>query len=273
MSLDHRCPVCGKAFIQQTDHDYLLCKTCGIVKNAAYTPVPYSASYFDEEYKEQYGKTYLDDFSMIYGLSLNRLTTFQSLFDVISFKDMSLLDVGCAMGFFLKAAVDRGFHHCEGVEISSYASDFVKERFHLDVFNSSFDKTEIDKKYNVISSWFFVEHTPDPVETIRKMYSLLSEDGFLLLSLPSCFGPLFTFHRDDFFKTHPGDHSYDFSPSSIRKILKGIGFKKVFVLPASYHPERIVKKTKFFFPLFAKVYSLIAKFTGFGDTIEVYAQR
>ena len=40
--------------------------------------------------------------------------------------DLSLLDIGSAMGFFLKSALDRGICNLLGIEISPFAADYCK---------------------------------------------------------------------------------------------------------------------------------------------------
>lgn len=95
-----------------------------------------------------------------------------------------ILDVGCAAGFFLKVAQDRGWGVC-GVELSeamaAYASHLIGQPIArrvaaLDVAPASFD---------AITLWEYIEHIPDPRDEVRRLVELLKPGGVLALSTPN----------------------------------------------------------------------------------------
>lgn len=279
---DNICPVCGK--ILQNDsklecgNNFLKCTGCGLVINKFYKEDNYSDKYFTEDYCKQYGKTYEEDFSSIYTESLRRLKNINNLRNsVYKSKDkFSLIDIGCAMGFFLKAAADNGADKLMGIEISEYAASFVRKNYGYDVYNRSFDEYNEDKRFDVVSFWYFLEHNPDPILTFKKLANMANNLGVIAFSVPSVFGPLYCKNRSDWYRLHPKDHSLDFTPRSLKIMLKQQGFKKIVIVPASFHPERYFTRfngKNIFFRLFALCYRLIARKIGFGDTLEVYATR
>jgi len=225
-----------------------------------------------EKYKKQYSKTYLEDFDNIYNIALKRLKKIiTKLEDKANIKKISLLDIGSAMGFFLKAARDTGIDSIKGVEISNFAAEYCTNEFNIDVINSSFMETNLEKSYDIITAWFFIEHCEHPSQVIKKIYHILNHNGIFAFSVPSIFGPLFLFNRSNWINNHPVDHKIDFSPFSVKKYLKKIGFRKIKTSPGGIHPERVLSQNSLFYKPFKVLYPLLSRAISFSDTIEVIA--
>ena len=262
------CPICKDSRSKQIANDIFLCKSCNILFNNAYQQLPYFADYFSAEYKNQYGKTYEDDHDAIYAASLLRIKKIKKLLNN-NLAGKSLLDIGCALGFFCKAAKDSGFQLVEGLEISEYAAQYCKEKFSISVTSVDFEKFLTAKKYDVITAWYVMEHFANPFAMFQKVYSMLHNNGIFACTLPSYFGPLFYCHRDIWIKNHPVDHRIDVSPRGITQLLKNIGFVKVKCYPSGYHPERfcsLASKHK-------KIYIKLSDSICFSDTIMVIAKK
>lgn len=268
------CPVCSSDKYKSLSVNLHLCKKCSIAFNSEYKPLSYDNDYFLNEYKMQYGKTYLEDFDNIYNSSQKRLKIILRLIDKYTGKkNLTLLDIGSAMGFFLKCAKDSGIAKVTGIEISEYASNFSNNEFGINVIQSSFSNAGITDSYDIITAWFFIEHCEDPVSIINKIYNITKRNGIFALSVPSLFGPLFRQNKAEWIKSHPGDHKVDFTPLSIKKLLKNTGFRKILVKPAGIHPERVCPSNSLLFRPFSYLYNIFSNTTAFSDTIEVYAVK
>ena len=265
------CPFCGRQNRTAISASLYRCAGCGIIFNADHKSLSYDRDYFITSYKEQYGKTYVEDFDNIYRMSQARLDLI--LANIVKRPDLSLLDLGCAAGFFLKAAKDRGVENLLGIEVSEFAAEYCRNTFSIDVIQSPFDEAAIDRKFSVISSWFFLEHMPDPAADINRIFSMLEDGGVFACGIPSYYGPSFSFDREGWVRTHPADHRIDLSPSSAKRILKQAGFRRVKVYRSGYHPERVVKKDSWIYPLFEPVYNIFSRLTAYSDTIEIYAVK
>lgn len=266
-----KCPVCGKDEKRKISSNLNLCRNCHIIFNSDCRSLSYDRDYFINEYNEQYGKTYLEDYGNIYNLSNSRLNRILELLAVEG--KHSLLDIGCAAGFFLKAAKDRGISTLLGIEISEYAADYCRKTFGIDVIESPFDNVELHKRFDIITSWFFIEHCMDPLGAMTRIFSMLNRGGIFALSVPSHYGPMFYFDKEKWVATHPADHRIDLSPSSAKRILKEIGFRKVYVIKSGYHPERVLKSSSLIYGFFEPLYRKFTDLTAFSDTIEIYAVR
>ncbi len=266
-----KCPICGKNEAKKISTNLNLCKSCHVLFNSDCRSLSYDRDYFISEYREQYGKTYLEDYGNIYNLSIERLDRILKLLAIGGMT--SLLDIGCAAGFFLKAAKDKGISTLLGIEISSYAADYCRNTFGIDVIESPFDRVELHKRFDIITSWFFIEHCAEPMNAMKRIYSMLNKGGIFALSVPSYFGPMYYFKTDEWIRTHPADHRIDLSPSSAKAILKSLGFRKVYVIKSGYHPERIMRSGSILYSLLEPLYRKFTDFTAFSDTIEIYAVK
>ncbi len=270
------CPLCGgkKKLRSLYESSLQYCGNCHVVINLSHAPASYDSNYFLDEYQQQYGKTYEEDFSWIYELGRQRLRDIRKLSPRKNFSEMRLLDIGCALGFFLKAAHDEGFGHVEGLEISGFASEYCRKSFGFSVLNQPFEKyAGVKSSFDVITAWYVIEHSSSPVELLGKIYHMLKPGGVLACSMPSIFGPMFTFHRNEWIMTHPGDHYIDFSPGALKKVLYKTGFRSVRCCPAAYHPGRVINENSLLFSPFALVYGKLSKLFCFSDTMNIFALK
>jgi SAM-dependent methyltransferase len=250
------------------------CRQCGAAFNREYRPREYHKSYFVDEYRSQYGKTYEEDAAAIKALSRNRLDRiFRLLGPQRERQSLRLLDIGSAMGFFLSEASEAGIGVVEGLEVSGYAAAYCRKRLKLSVRNSTFENARLTQRYDVITAWYFIEHCPDPGDAVRKIHGLLTKGGIFAMATPSLFGPLYMCDRRAWIESHPSDHRVDFSPRSIRRILAGAGFSGISVRAAGVHPERVLRRDSVFYGPFSGLYTGFSKIARFSDTMEVFAVR
>jgi len=96
-----------------------------------------------------------------------------------------ILDIGSALGTFLKIAHDRGWE-VKGVELSEFGVQHTRTRYgfevhHGDVTTSNFPAQSFD----AITMWDVIEHVEEPVANLEKVIELLKPNGLLLLTSDS----------------------------------------------------------------------------------------
>jgi hypothetical protein len=103
-----------------------------------------------------------------------------------------LLEIGCARGLFLAAARRRGYD-VTGVEPSTAAAAYARDRLGLTVHATQLADAPVDGRFDVVCAWDTIEHVPDPVEFWRAVRPLVADDGVVLFSrrtsrrcLPGC---------------------------------------------------------------------------------------
>jgi SAM-dependent methyltransferase len=153
-----------------------------------------------------------------------------------------LLDIGCGQGFFLKTAQDHGYT-AHGIDVSEIAVTHAKTAFGVSASVSSLDALNPDREgYDIICAWHVLEHFLDPVEALRKMRSLLPEDGVCVLEVPNLHSLKFIVSRTKWHGgNHPLYHRTFFTWTTLHGVLSEAGFSAVRRIALSYRvPGRSV---------------------------------
>lgn len=104
---------------------------------------------------------------------------------VNSLKDVSVLDLGCGLGFFL-SALNKDIKKF-GIEYSSFAINYMNENFpEISTINSK-DMKDVEKfniKFDVIMCYHVIEHIKEPVKIFDVIKSNLKAGGYLIIGTP-----------------------------------------------------------------------------------------
>jgi len=285
--VNRRCPVCGEnqaknSIARFTERTFRRCGKCGLIYVDRTAPplIEYGEEYFLENYKKQYGKTYLEDFPHLIALAKRRLAKIKSLMRVI--KDKTILDIGCAYGAFLVAAKEAGFSPC-GIDPAREAVRHVQKKLRITVVHGSFPYSWLpvpnspdSSQYDVVTMWYVIEHFADSQKAFIEIQKVLKPGGILALSTPSFSGVSGRSSLHRYLEKSPADHFTIWSPKMCKKALSLAGFKVKKIVITGHHPERF----KFWGKLagskispFYWVILLISKIFRLGDTFEVYAVK
>jgi 2-polyprenyl-3-methyl-5-hydroxy-6-metoxy-1,4-benzoquinol methylase len=271
------CPICGtfkdSLVVKRKDiyNIYWCAKDLVFFRDQDYeAPTLYSSNYFVEDYQKQYGKTYEQDKENINGLNLPRLKTILALTADKSYKK-NLLEVGCALGFFLELAKQSGQFEVEGVEISEYAANFAKYKLELNVMQKDFLKTVFSHPvYDVIAMWYYLEHNKQMDDALVKIKEALKIGGILALSTPNANGITARKNHKEYAKIIPEDHYLEFSIPGITAMMKKHGLELVATRITGIHPGRWIKvKSK----IINRILTWVMKKKKLGDTFEAYFKR
>jgi SAM-dependent methyltransferase len=140
----------------------------------------------------------------------------------------TLLDVGCALGFSTKLALQCGFD-AYGIDPSDYAvaramtlvgKSRVRKAKLSDMHNAT-------KKYDVIAMFDVFEHLSDPRADLATVHSILKDDGIVILAtgdtgslLARVLGRRWTF-------INPPQHLYFYNRHNLTRLLGDCGFESV----------------------------------------------
>ncbi|WP_175608213.1 cytidylyltransferase domain-containing protein, partial [Treponema pallidum] len=305
----HCCPFCGEMVAvdvvgRALHKTFQRCNECDMIflSFVISDPVRYSESYFFEEYKAQYGKTYLEDFDQIRMHGARRMEEIERLYAEVfcadegnSFAvDKKVLDVGCAYGAFLSAAKAAGWN-AVGVDVCEFAVRHVRDTLCIPacvatfpllpecfdfVIRHSFATNRPQQvsvyirecTFSAVTLWFVIEHFQDLEAVLRKVADLLVPGGILAFSTPNFAGVTGMRFPHLFFAQSPCDHFTIWDARTVKKQLLRYGFTVKKIVVTGHHPER-------FYPhkhlksggLKWKMLMALSKWFQLGDTMEVYA--
>jgi SAM-dependent methyltransferase len=197
---------------------------------------------------------------------------------VLSNRELSILDVGAATGEFVREALNRG-HSAEGIEISGVARKTAKEHYGIDLLNVGLDEIQYVDKYDVIHMNHVFEHLPYPDKSLIDCWRLLRPNGCLVLEVPQQFyndldrlKRVLLIGKQAQFTSYSLHHTYFFSPRSLSNLLRVSGFSVEKLRTANpdrtpFGPPRLKNL------LLRGFLSLSDKIHRGGNIIETYARK
>ncbi len=272
------CPACGHfpnpAVARFPRRTYFRCVCCRLLYLAAFglPAAAYGQSYFFEEYRRQYGRTYLEDFPAIQAAGRKRLQVLIPLLRRCCpelANPPRLLDVGCAYGPFLAAAREAGLQ-AEGLEVSAEAVRYVREKLGLPCAQGDFLQVEdpgSPRGYDAVSLWYVLEHFRDAAAALKRANRLLRPGGVLAFSTPSASGISARRSLRRFLEASPADHFTIWTPRLAGPLLRRFGFRLERLQVMGHHPERFPGR------LPAALVQAASRLLRLGDTFEAYAVK
>ena len=254
-----KCPLCGyegnfSLFEVINQHRIFECPSC----NLQFT-YPLKAMDYDKAYKKE-----VEDLLSISSMDYNwaktvlpeeeeikrweKVPRFNVLLPILSvIPKGKLFDVGCSSGNFLLLARKRGFE-VYGMGASEEAVKIARENFGLNVVKAlSFDELpeEFKGPYKIITAFEVLEHVDNPCKFLNDIYSMLENEGFLLLSCP----PFYKFENlvlgyrkyKWWFHDYPPHHLTRWKPWTLFYALKSIGFSEVFIFTEPLIPGTVLE--------------------------------
>jgi 2-polyprenyl-3-methyl-5-hydroxy-6-metoxy-1,4-benzoquinol methylase len=153
----------------------------------------------------------------------------ESLFNEIEkiAKPGSVLDIGCAAGFFLETAQKHGWQP-HGIEISDYAARHARENLFLDVVTGDFVTLDLPAgNFDLVLMMDVIEHLTSPKKGLVKANSVLKPGGLLVIETPNFKSAPSKILGKEWGLIAPEHHLFYFTPATLRKYLEETGFEIV----------------------------------------------
>lgn len=189
---------------------------------------------YTEFVKEFYSKGYYEgdpsrsayaDYELDKPLIVKNMRKFLSFIDN-SGKKGKLLDVGCAFGYFVELALQRGFD-AYGFDASAFAagkagklvcSDRIQEGTIQQV-------TYAKKSFDVITMFDVFEHLQDPLSDMKKLETLLKPDGMIIIATGDTKSVAAKVMKRRWTFFIPPQHIFFFHRNNVTTLLHKAGFK------------------------------------------------
>jgi SAM-dependent methyltransferase len=162
------------------------------------------------------------------------------ILDVLNFVAPGpFLDIGCSLGYTLRAAVDLGLT-ASGLEISEAAARVCREQGY-DVRVGTMTSLPFESgQFQIVSMKHVLEHTPVPRAALREVRRVLKDGGGLFIAVPHGHYRKAVRHPQTCRFFLPSGHGPEsghfiyYTPATLSRLLQEEGFTVV-----SVHPQRV----------------------------------
>jgi SAM-dependent methyltransferase len=190
-----------------------------------------------------------------------------------------LLEVGCAGGWLLKHAIERGWQ-AQGVELSKVAADHARSLW-LDVHHGDLMSAHLPAaSFNLVYMGDVLEHVPDCRAVVSECARVLKPGGLLFLRGPVTTNSLARSLALGVCRVtgrtitlrEPPYHLWEFTPRTLARLLEACGFEVVFrrqskIAPGRPHGDKSAFERAAMAMLDAVNVPLTAMFNARGDRI------
>ncbi len=263
-------------YLKKNNNREYLIYACAICRFWQLSPIPsmkdLSVLYQNNYFKTRTDRGYDDYLSDKVSASIKQ--TFKKNLKQLNFYDWeqqdetkikkSVLDVGCAAGYFVEYLQDRGWRS-EGIDIAPKMVAAGQKKG-LNIKKGDFLKTPYPKEsYDLITLWASLEHLPNPEDFIRKFYNLLKPGGHVYIS--TChIGFWAKIYRKNWRFLNVPEHIWFFSHKSIKKYFERYSFRlnTAFTYGSGLTSQN---KISFMYKIIKKIADFVAKYFFLGDMI------
>ncbi len=211
------CRLCGGKYLTVAYKDLLMCNDCGVL---------FKSDLPDKDELMESLSGFLLSACFDGSKGSRRFKEADYQLDLIEkyTKKGYLFDIGCASGFFIKRAFDRGWSTngtlC-GNDISKASVQWAKENFEIDIGHGYFEDIDLPlKHFNTVVLWHSLEHTLNPLKTLQKCNRILADGGIILISVPEK-------AVKDVAQHYEPMHLYEFNRDSLDNLLCRTGFDRL----------------------------------------------
>lgn len=218
------------------NYNFKECKNCGLIY---ITPQPDEATlkeFYPEKYfHSQHPKGYQDFIARKDDVINYRLKPLIELINNFSPNRGKLLEIGCALGYFLELAESCGWE-AQGVELSSWAAQYAREKTKVNVLTGKLEDIKFpDSYFDAIVMIELIEHTQNPDTFLKEVHRILKPEGRILITTPnskSVHGKIWKRKFQETFLIP--EHLFLFSIPTINRILETNNFKIIHLQTRTY---------------------------------------
>jgi 2-polyprenyl-3-methyl-5-hydroxy-6-metoxy-1,4-benzoquinol methylase len=226
-----RCLLCGgvdhRPVFHESGIDILRCRTCRHVFSS-FPAHPHFDGFWGDEVA--------DDEQFYWRTARSRM--YQDFVErFIAGRSGRLLDMGCGLGFFLKAVTEEPDWEVHGCEISPAAVRYAREKLRLSnvICARLEDASFPEGSFDVVTLWDVLDHLRQPDPVLRHCHTLLKDGGTCFLRTPNIVVQLARARLKRLWRgVRPGvaylqatHHAHHYSMTSVRRMLERNGFSRV----------------------------------------------
>jgi 2-polyprenyl-3-methyl-5-hydroxy-6-metoxy-1,4-benzoquinol methylase len=222
------CPLTGnlsREYARKNGAIYLRDSQSGIIFLAEKPQVKDMAAFVDAEYEAGVYRDYVNARPLKLATTRRRLPVIRKYAN-----GPRLLDVGCAAGFFIEAALDAGFDPV-GIELSATAIELARPevRARITCGDVNVLLATDARQFDVVTAFDIIEHTQDPAAFLDEIGRVLAPGGLLVVSTPDTGHWLRRVMGDRWPMLQPYQHTFLFSQQAMRALLSEHGYEPIVI--------------------------------------------
>jgi 2-polyprenyl-3-methyl-5-hydroxy-6-metoxy-1,4-benzoquinol methylase len=220
------CIVCGSNKFDSLYRGILRCNTCG----HSFAELDMSETEFQKIYNGGYFQgdeylNYIDDKDVLQKNFRKRLKTLKKYLENGTYN--SLLEIGCAHGFFLELA-EKLIEDVTGIDVTKDGTEYAREILHLNAIHGDFLQHDFgDKKFDIVCMWDTIEHLRSPHLYIKKISDHMNPGGIIAITTGDIESSMSRIRKEKWRLIHPPTHVHYFSKKSITFLLQNYGFSVI----------------------------------------------
>lgn len=202
------------------NYAHLRCSDCGYERFLADAPMASAALYAQDA-------DYRDDLAIAENpqdlLQWSHRHALKVIESTYSERDISILDIGCFNGFFVRALLDSGFE-ATGIDFNIGALEFGRNTYNLAGRISAQSIADLRAKgarFDVITLFEVLEHIEDCQAMMAEAVDLLKPNGLVIVSAPN--SGMFWRPKLDY----PPHHLSRFSPRALMCLVSNAGLTRI----------------------------------------------
>ena len=224
----HDCDLCGASsgkhpvVLWKHNTPVVRCTSCGLL----YANPRWKGEFLSGRYTGDYWELYEDKLqSKLSNTEANQERTAFYLWTLEhAFSTGNLLDVGCATGEFLAAAIPKGWQ-VYGVETSPASAEAARTLTGGQIHTGTLDTAPFQEgTFDAVTMFDVIEHLQSPRAYMKRIASLLRPGGLLAISTPNIHSVAYRLLGRRWEAVGPNDHLYYFSPRTLQRLLADQGF-------------------------------------------------
>lgn len=136
-----------------------------------------------------------------------------------------LLEIGCSVGYFLKAVADK-VKFAYGTEWDSRARTYISEVLADSRIRVEKNPQDFNRTFDKIFLFHVLEHIADPIHFLKELKPLLKKGGKLYIEIPNVDDIMVKTFRCDAYKDfyYKKAHLYNFNETGLKYIFEQCGF-------------------------------------------------
>lgn len=220
-----QCFLCEKIdsnfHFEKDDKIYFKCNNCNLI---FLDEKGFQTNLINQYDNENYFRSYIKGYKIyirIFDKIIKEIEKFK--------KRGNILDFGCGIGLLLILAKKRNWNEF-GIEISRFASNFAKTKLNLNVLHTDNLDSFPDDFFDVVVVNHVLEHLKSPLIILKSIRKKLCLNGILVISVPNIGGLIPRIQKENWPSLQPSQHLYQFTPQTIKLLLKKVGFKPIKII-------------------------------------------